>query len=542
MEKFTHRCIRAIDREGKWDGKEYPHTTRREMYMRNDQPTTASWINYLRLRHAIQDKGTIERTTKGEKNRKTEAIKTFQEKWANTRENIIEAYGSIIEIKHALSANTIKHALRAKGFIHQKKYKNCLDILNDYTKDPLSTNEIKNSINSKISQKSQDSLTTQKWPTKNEERRKMLEKLLELDENEAIKNGETREILDRAAILLEYPKKSKNEGIDEEQKCPTCSKKFLTLNALNKHRANDKKCKVRWILEKSTLKICNNEDCGEAFKTDKLREDHERYHCKNEHKQLRKLKNGTYNRSYQTNVGDPTGKEEYLHNGKIKFDGEKNKWICLECGYEAGTYNSKAVKIHWNMHTKRAREKENKEQKNGAHKHNSSDIERRFDQLKLDEEEIESMQKWHDWKTKKGDQPNKIMQQNSNPANNDSNEEVDISNDNKYPHTKLGLTEYKKDTQKWHCKTQNCNKEYTTYNAMATHIGKAHSNLTRKGKDCPYCPRRYALTRDMLLHLKIITADSNKTEWKTATCNEIPEQDDPKERWNKLNEKNKPNI
>ena len=77
---------------------------------------------------------------------------------------------------------------------------------------------------------------------------------------------------------------------------------------------------------------------------------------------------------------------------------------------------------------------------------------------------------------------------------------------------------------------------------MATHIGKAHSNLTRKGKDCPYCPRRYALTRDMLLHLKIITADSNKTEWKTATCNEIPEQDDPKERWNKLNEKNKPNI
>ena len=80
MEKFTHRCIRAIDREGKWDGKNNPHTTRRETYIKNDQPTTASWINYLRLRHAIQDQGTIERTLEGIKDRKTEAIKMFQKK------------------------------------------------------------------------------------------------------------------------------------------------------------------------------------------------------------------------------------------------------------------------------------------------------------------------------------------------------------------------------------------------------------------------------------------------------------------------------
>eukprot|EP00397_Hematodinium_sp_SG-2012_P028769 GEMP01030324.1.p2 GENE.GEMP01030324.1~~GEMP01030324.1.p2 ORF type:complete len:255 (+),score=12.40 GEMP01030324.1:1118-1882(+) len=254
------------------------------------------------------------------------------------------------------------------------------------------------------------------------------------------------------------------------------------------------------------------------------------------------MKNGTYNRSFQTNVGDPTGKEEYLHNGKIKFDGEKNKWICLECGYEANTYNSKAVKVHWNMHLKQARDEENKEQRNRTHKHNNEDIERRFDQLILDEAEIKEMQDWHDWKTKENNQPNTNVGQNGNPENNNSSVNVDISDDNRYPYTKLSLTEYKKDTQKWHCKTQGCDKEYATYPAMATHIGKTHSNLTTKGNNCPYCPRRYATTKDILLHLKITIAEPKKKEWKNAMCNEIPEDDEPKTRWNKLNEKNKPNI
>ena len=147
---------------------------------------------------------------------------------------------------------------------------------------------------------------------------------------------------------------------------------------------------------KNAIRCCENENCSESFKNDRLLENHQKYHCKSIHKNLRILKNGTYNRRFQTNTGDPNGEDVYINKGKIKFEGENNKWVCLDCGYNAGLYNSRSVITHWIKHKTNNYNAIEQSRAAKTHRRKNNEIEDRFHLMNLNSEEIKELEGWLD--------------------------------------------------------------------------------------------------------------------------------------------------
>ena len=281
-----------------------------------------------------------------------------------------------------------------------------------------------------LGEEDKKTLLEQKWPENAQRAIKLIENLLNCERKEIEGEEKRDKILENTAILLKYP--AKKSETEKPIKCPTCGKSTLDIRALNIHRGKSEQCKEQWRREKNALKCCKNDDCSEVFKTEKQLANHEKYHCKNENKNFRKLRNGIFNRCYQTNTGDPTGEDEYTHKGRIKFDSNTQKWICLECGYSAGTYNSKAVKMHWNKHARDLNKFKENEKKNKTHKHDSEDIENRFMLLNLDDKEISELQQWHDHRTNANGSKPETNENNDYEPNNDENDADPEVNDENY--------------------------------------------------------------------------------------------------------------
>jgi len=61
LEKFTHKCIRSIDNDGRKYDESNPHISRNARYKNCKQASTASWIEYLKIRHALGKNPKLER-------------------------------------------------------------------------------------------------------------------------------------------------------------------------------------------------------------------------------------------------------------------------------------------------------------------------------------------------------------------------------------------------------------------------------------------------------------------------------------------------
>ena len=503
----------------------------------------------MRLRHALNKSDENRRNQKKNEPRIVEIIKIGDEKWRKASEAMRGIYDNLPEREdsihqHALSAPNFQHALSAKKlqiYNHVSKVKKICGIL----KHPEEWNET-NAEDKKLKKEVMDIIINQKWPEKEHKIQALIEDLLTNENKMAPETQENEKQMEGAIIMLEYPERpTGNSGSTFH--CPSCPAKLHTRGALNNHRANSKKCKEQWTKEKNALKGRKNPNCGEFIKTEKQLSDHELYHCKNEHKHLRQIKHGIYNRRFQANTGDPIGEDKYMHNGRIKFDGEKNVWVCLDCGYSAGLYNTKAVQMHRYSHIRKVGRYETQQQTNGKHRYKGEEIECRFNLLNLDETEVNDLQNWHTYiENGKKEQKEQNENKDRNNSNNNENEGLKKS---KHHYEIVNLVDRNPENTEWKCKTPGRNRTFPTSRGMATHVGKMHVKIKKTKKQCPFCPRHYYDINELFVHLEMMEsavqaeAIKKKGKWavKTAICAALPENTDTMQKWERILEINREN-
>ena len=587
LEKFTHKCIRSIDNDGKKYDEQNPHISRNARYRNCKQASTASWIDYLRIRHAINKNPEL-RNKENEDIRQKEGIKNWIEqtqklidalKILNNDSNLekihketgqqccpnrLETYDHKRNVLPLNRRDQLVPRARSQTSNNanrlpppsQKLLKiiSILDLL-----QANGNNSVKNETEKTVGNELTRTMENQKWPEKGDQKRHIISELLKIDSfDESIRKMDLQSKIKMTKTALKYPTSEEKTG--EEAKCPTCKKTFYGVRALNTHRAENKLCKTDWENEKNAIRCCENENCNETFKNDRTLNAHQKYHCKHMHKDFRILKNGTYNRRYLTNTGDPIGSDTYANKGRVKFDSATNTWHCLECEHTAGLYNSRSVIMHSSKHKKKENQIVNNARNQGTHKYCDDEIENRFNLMNLNDDELGGFEDWVKLKNKNENkarnQPNEQknpdethendkqspqeneQQNDNNPADENDNGPIDPKT---HHYEALKLMRYDNDDELWECCTQGCNKKSTSKNGMAIHVGKCHVKLgdPKVRKYCAYCPRHYSETMDILKHLRIIENTTKKNGWKNATCQHIHTQDNIHDRWRKLLDKNK---
>jgi len=315
----------------------------------------------------------------------------------------------------------------------------------------------------------------------------------------------------------------------DTRKCPTCKQEYLTLRALNGHRANKDKCKKQWQQEKPWRRICPNIECGEKFHTIAQLQIHLEQHQTLD-KQQEKL--------YTLDPEGPIDRRKMIYQGlhnpdqkptkaPIIYLATTRKWKCTICGRGEKEQDKQNLIIH-------------------AHKHrrkNHMEITHKIPQTTNTQQEINQL------RIKTLQIPPEIETNETQLANMESGNQESQNNTNTPPKTASTTNlrqelEYLKPIRRnrensWKCCLRNCTQEHKTMLQTMRHIAKQHHEQwipARTKTQSPYCLKSYTNLLTLLQHLELQEAS---LKWDPRYCPQKPQTHGKQDTWQHILEWNK---